>query len=163
MLHPYVVGAKTEITVDAGPGGLGVVLAQFQNNKWAPVVYKSRSLKDAEKRYSQTEREALAIRWGVQKLRKYLLGAPKFQIITDHRPLVSMFNNGKQDLPPRIERFIVDIQGYDWEVIYKKPGKNNIADYMSRHPVERQGSSRSDEVDDFVKRVMVCSFLGAPG
>ena len=49
-----------------------------------------------------------------------------------------MFNNGKPNLPPRIERFITDIQGYDWVVVYK-PGKNNIVDYMSIHPVERKG------------------------
>ena len=160
--HLYEVGAQTQVTVDASPGGLGAVLAQMQNKQWVPVVYKSRSLKDAETRYSQTEREALAIRWGVQKLRKYLLGAPRFQIITDHKPLQFMFSSGKQDLPPRIERFIMDIQGYDWEVIYK-PGKNNIADYLSRHPVPRQGSSRAEEVDDFVKRTMERSFTGAPG
>ena len=161
MLRPYKVGAETQIAVDAGPGGLGVVMTQLQDNKWVTVVYKSRSLKDAEKRYSQTEREALAIRWGVQKLRKYLLGAPTFKIITDHKPLQSMFNNGKQDLPPRIERFVMDIQGYDWEVVYK-PGKNNIADYLSRHPVVRQGSSRSEEVEDHVKRVVMSSHAGVP-
>ena len=62
VLWPYQIGKQTQITVDAGPTGLGVVLTQKQNGSWVPVTYKSRSLKDPETRYSQTEREALSIR-----------------------------------------------------------------------------------------------------
>jgi len=152
VLHPYKIGAPTKITVDASPTGLGAVLTQRQKGEWVPVTYKSRSLKDPESRYSQTEREALSIRWGVMKLRKYLLGAPRFQIVTDHRPLCTLFNKTKQDMPPRIERFVMDVQGYDYEVVYQ-PGKSNIADYLSRHPLKRQGSSRSKEVEHHVNQV----------
>ena len=161
VLRPYQIGMQTQLTVDAGPTGLGVVLTQKQNGSWVPVTYKSRSLKDPETRYSQTEREALAIRWGVMKLRKYLLGAPRFNIVTDHRPLCTMFNKHKQDLPPRIERFVMDVQGYDYEVTYQ-PGKSNIADYLSRHALSRTGSSKAAELEDHVKRVVGNSFAGAP-
>ena len=70
ILHSYAIGAETRLIVDAGPEGLGAVLVQRQGSVLVPVVYKSRSLKDPESRYSQTEREALAIRWGVKKLRQ---------------------------------------------------------------------------------------------
>ena len=161
VLHSYQIGACTQITVDASPTGLGAVLTQKQKGVWVPVVYKSRSLKDAESRYSQTEREALGIRWGVKKLRKYLLGAPKFNIVTDHRPLCPMFNKNKQDLPPRIERFVMDIQGYDYEVVYQ-PGKSNIADYISRHPISRLGSSRAAEIEQHVKMITENTFNASP-
>ena len=158
LLHPYRVGSPTQMIVDASPDGLGAVLAQKQKDLWVPVIYKSRSLKDPESRYSQTEREALAIRWGVQKLRKFLLGAPKFEIVTDHKPLQYMFNKGTQNMPPRIERFIMDIQGYDWIVVYK-PGINNAADYLSRHPSPREGSSKADEVEEYANRLMEAQFV----
>ena len=160
VLHYYKIGAETQLTVDASPTGLGAILSQKQNGQWVPVCYKSRALKDVESRYSQTEREALAIRWGVNKLRKYLMGSPKFQIITDHRPLCVLFNKCRQELPPRIERFVMDVQGYDYEVVYQ-PGKNNIADYMSRHPVARTGTSRSSEIEDYVMRVTGNVFAAA--
>ena len=47
---------------------------------------------DTKKRYSQTEKDALAVRWAKNRFRMYLLGAPKFKIITYHKPLLSMFN-----------------------------------------------------------------------
>jgi hypothetical protein len=158
ILHPYKIGAPTQVTVDASPGGLGAVLAQKLGGEWRPVMYKSRSLKDPESRYSQTEREGLAIRWGVKKLRKFLLGGPPFIVITDHKPLVYVFNKGTKDMPPRLERFVMDVQGYDFGVQYK-PGKNNVADYLSRHPSRRQGSSKTDEVEAYVNRIVESQYV----
>ena len=72
-----------KLIVDMSDKGLGAVLVQRESKKhpFRPVIYKSRRLKDAETRYSATEREALAIRWAVKKLYRYLIGAPKFKII----------------------------------------------------------------------------------
>ena len=68
---------------------------------------------------------------GVKKLRHLLLGAPKFKVITDHKPLTYMFNKTHGELPPRIERCVMDIQEFDYEVTHR-PGKECIADFMSR-------------------------------
>ena len=137
LLHHYVIGHDTELIVDASITGLGAVLVQRASKAKAfhPVVYKSRALKEVETRYSATEREALAVRWACRKLRKYLLGAPKFRIVTDHRPLIYMFHKLCGELPPRIENFVMDIQEFEYKVVYR-PGKTCIADYMSRHLVD---------------------------
>ena len=97
--------------MDASEAGLGAVLVQraSKTEPFRPVMYKSCSLKDEETRYSPTEREALAIRWAVKKLRHYLLGAPVFHIVTDHRPLTYMFHKLAGDLPPRVEKFVMDL------------------------------------------------------
>ena len=130
--YHYVIGHDTEVVVDASMTGLAAVLVQRASKTEAfhPVIYKSRALKEVETRYSPTEREALAVRWACRKLRKYLLGAPKFRIVTDHRPLTYMLHKLCGELPPRVENFVMDVQEFEYEVVYR-PGKTCIADYMS--------------------------------
>ncbi len=132
LLHHYVIGWETELVVDASITGLSAVLVQqaSKTEPFHPVMYKSRSLKEVETRYSPTEREALAVRWACKKLRKYLLGAPKFRIVTDHRPLTYMFHKLCGELPPMVEKFVMDVQEFSYEVVYC-PRKTCIADYMS--------------------------------
>ena len=93
----------------------------------------NRALTDVETRYGQTELEAAAIKFScADALYKYLVGAPKFEIITDCKPLVHLFNNPTSRAPLRIERQILAIQGLDYVVKYHK-GAENVADYGSRH------------------------------
>ena len=76
----------TEITVDASPFGLGATLAQRSGDKLSHIVsYASRALSDVESRYSQTEREALAVVWACEHFHLYVAGT-HFTIISDHKP-----------------------------------------------------------------------------
>ena len=59
-----------------------------------PIAYASRTLAAAEKNYSQLEKEALAIIFGLGKFHQYVYGR-KFTIITDHKPLQGLFNEQK--------------------------------------------------------------------
>ena len=52
---------NTRIIAGAGPQGLGAVLTQLQDGEWQAILYTSRNLTEVEQRYSQTEKEALAI------------------------------------------------------------------------------------------------------
>ena len=54
---------RTRIVADAGPHGLGAVLTQQQDGVWRVVSYALRSLTEVERRYSQTEKEVLALVW----------------------------------------------------------------------------------------------------
>jgi hypothetical protein len=155
MLHHYVPGRETEVIVDASGTGLGAVLVQkpSKNQPFQVVSYRSRALKDVETRYSPTEREALAIRWAVKKLRNLLLGAPRFKVISDHKPLQYMFNKVSGDVPPRIERFIMDVQEFDYTVEYK-PGKEMVADFLSRNHGNREGSSPAKRTEETVRRII---------
>ena len=87
--------------------GLAAALFQQTDKGVQPVHYISRALTGVEKRYSQTEKDALAIVWAKRRFSRYLLGAPKFKVITGHKPLIPMFNKSTAKLPPRI--FIVQI------------------------------------------------------
>ena len=91
---------------------------------------------ETEKRYSQTEKEALAIAWAKERFQMYVLGAPKFKIITAHKPVLPMFNKATAKVPPRIEKWIMNIQDVDFELLYQ-PGMYELdpLHFSSRHPL----------------------------
>ena len=148
----YVPGSETELVVDGSQDGLGAILAQKDpaTNKFRPVAYSSRACTETEKRYSQIERECLAATWGVEKNQHYLIGG-RFNLITDHQPLVSLLNNPLKNAPLRIERMRVKLMGFDFVVKYR-PGKNNPADWGSRHP-DMQTLEDDQEVEVYVNMV----------
>ena len=83
----------------------------------------------AERKYTTTEREALAVVYACKKFRHYLLGY-KIVFHTDHDSLKYLVN--KPDLSGRIARWILLLQEFNYEVVVK-PGKANAnADYLSR-------------------------------
>ena len=67
---------QTELITDASPFGLSAILTQKCSGSIdrKVVAYISRLLSNVERRYSQTEREALAIVWAVEHLHVYLYG-----------------------------------------------------------------------------------------
>lgn len=121
---------KTKLIVDASPDGLGAVLLQESKEGQNRIIsFASKSLTDLERKYFQTEREALAIVWGVEKFSLYLLGA-KFELITDCKALKFLFKPRSRPCP-RIERWVLRIQSYNY-VIKFEPGSTNLADALSR-------------------------------
>ena len=111
------------LTVDASPFGIGAILSYRIDGTEHPVGYMSRSLNKAEKNYSQTELEALAIIFGILKFQSYLYGH-HFTIETDHRPLVGLFGKGyatSKIAAGRITRWCIYLNQFDFELIYK-PG-----------------------------------------
>ena len=127
--------AETELRVDASPVGLGAILMQSHRQEVRPVAYASRTLTEVERRYSQTEREALAVVWGCEKFHLYLYGT-QFKLYTDHKPLEFIYSP-KAKPPPRIERWALRLQPYRFTVIHM-PGKTNPADVLSRLPLGAQ-------------------------
>jgi hypothetical protein len=119
----------TEVHVDASPVGLGAILTQ--NNR--VISYASRALTDTEQRYSQTEREMLAVVFGVEHFHLYLFGS-SFTMITDHKPLLGIIKSQKP-ATARIDRLRLRLMPYEMKLQYQ-PGRDDLnpADYLSRHP-----------------------------
>ena len=99
--------------------------------------YASRTLSPAEKKYSQLDKEALAIIFGVTKFHQYLFGR-EFTITTDHKPLTHLFHPKKsvpQMASARLERWALTVGAYSYSLQYR-PGKENAnADALSRLPL----------------------------
>ena len=114
------------VLADASPCGLGAILTQ--NGK--VVSYASRALSDVEQRYSQTEREMLAVVWCAEHFHLYLYGE-SFTICSDHQPLLGIIKS-QRPASARIERWRIRLLPYVFELKYR-PGKDdkNPADYMS--------------------------------
>ena len=120
---------ETKLIVDASPVGLGAVLVQIQNGEERVISYASRSLSDTEKRYSQTEKEALGVVWSCERFHIYLYGID-FIIASDHKHLEVIYSTRSKP-SARIERWVLRLQSYNFKVIHES-GKSNIADPLSR-------------------------------
>ena len=131
--------------------GLSAGLFQCTAKGWQPVHFISCTLKDVERRYSQTEKDALCVKWAKDRFSIYLMGAPRFIIVTAHKPLIPLFNKATAKLPPRIEKWVMDMQDVDYEMRYE-PGKDEAdpMDFLSRHPLPETGE---DETEETIKSV----------
>ena len=136
---------ETEIFVDASPVGLGAILTQkSRNGERHTIAYGSRALTAVESRYSQTEREALAVVWACEHFNIYIYGKA-LKIFTDHKPLVSIYGNPASKPPARIERWTLRLQPYNATIVYRA-GNDNPADFLSRHPTRRSTTSREEKI-----------------
>jgi len=129
VLGYYDVECRTQVIADASPVGLGAVLIQFQSTGPRVISFANRSLTSTERNYAQTEKEALALVWAVERFHHFLFGR-SFELVTDHKALEALFSP-KSKPCARIERWVMRIMSYQFKVIYR-PGKANIADPLSR-------------------------------
>ena len=115
---------------DASNIAIGAILAQnIHGNMDSPTHYASRLLNSAEKNYSTTKREALAMVYSIGKFRHYLL-ANHFVFYVDHQALIYLVN--RPVVSGRIAKWMFLLQEYNSEVIYK-PGRSHVmADHLSR-------------------------------
>ncbi|XP_037827518.1 uncharacterized protein LOC119615583 [Lucilia sericata] len=100
------------LQTDASDVGLGVVLTQEFEEGEKVIAYASRTLSAPEKNYTVTEKECLAIIWGIRKMRHYLEGY-HFIIVTDHQSLKWL--NSIQSPSGRIARWALEIVQFDYE------------------------------------------------
>merc|ERR1712215_467985 len=69
---------------------------------------------------------------GIKSNKIYLYGT-RFEVVTDHKPLVPLYNSSGRPLPVRVDRHKSKLLGFDFTVIYE-PGLQNPCDFTSRHP-----------------------------
>ena len=117
------------VQTDASETGVGAVLSQLREGEEHPITFISRKLLPREKNYSTVEKECLAIKWAVDKLKYYLLGR-QFTLVTDHAPLVWMARN--KDTNARVTRWFLALQPYEYSVTHRPGAAHGNADALSR-------------------------------
>ena len=134
-LHCYDMQQDLFLTTDASKDGLGFVLSHDRDMRKI-VKIGSTVLTQAQKNYSNIEREAAAIVEGVKYFHKFLVGR-KFCLVTDHQPLLSIFSIDKavsERISQRLQRWAMMLRSYDFSISYKRGEQISLADCLSRFP-----------------------------
>ena len=98
----------------------------------------SRTLTSAEQKYSQLEKEGLALVFGVKKFHNYVYGH-HFTIRSDHKPLLYLFQENKAIsilASARIQRWALTLSAYQYTMEFCSGSKIPSADALSRLPLK---------------------------
>jgi len=140
LLRYYNPQKEVHLHCDASLQGVGAALLQPDNEGiFHPVAYASKSLTPTEQRYACIERELLSIVFGVRRFHTYLFGR-SFHVITDHRPLVMIVDKPLTAAPPRLQRMLVELQGYNFILTHRPGAQHQLADGLSRLPSQSNNS-----------------------
>ena len=103
-----------------------------ENSVCQSVAFASHLLFHAGTRYSQAERETLAIVFSCERFKNDVYQL-RFTVVTDHKPLLKLYSPSCSESPTRIRRWLLRLQEFDFKLEHKL-GMNNIADILSRKP-----------------------------
>ena len=117
------------VMCDASDLAIGAVLGQKEGGKPYVVYYASKTLNEAQRNYTTTEKELLAVVYTLDKFRAYLVGSDII-IFTDHSALKYLLT--KQNAKARLIRWVLLLQEFNLQIRGKKGVENVVADHLSR-------------------------------
>ncbi|XP_062864461.1 uncharacterized protein K02A2.6-like [Trichomycterus rosablanca] len=155
LLTHYDPSWPIRLACDASPYGIGAVLSHtMADGSERPIAFASRSLTSAERNYAQIDREALSLVWGIKKFHHYLYGQ-RFTLVTDHQPLISIFNPRK-GIPvmsaTRLQRWALFLGAHSYDIEFKGTKQHSNADGLSHLPLlttEEEKTTALDPADVF--------------
>ena len=148
LLTHYDPTLELKLAADASQYGVGAVISHvLPEGVERLIAFVSRSLSKSERNYSQIDKEALALVYGVKKFHTYLYGR-KFKLVTDHKPLTSILGPKKgvsSVAAARLQRWAILLSAYQYDIEFRSTSAHGNADALSRlslpddegeHPLE---------------------------
>ena len=134
------------VKTDASGGSVGYVLTQFHDGKERVISYGSKKLDATQRRWSTYDREFFGLLTGIRNNSHYLRLKP-FMAVTDHRPLLAWRKqDAKKDVTGRRMRWVLELESYDFELIYRQGKKHSDADALSRLENEDEDCATDDDL-----------------
>ncbi len=135
-----IPGPEDELVLytDASGDGIGGCLHVVRSDGEKPVVFFSRQLRPAEKNYSVTELELLAIVASIHHFEYHVYGRP-LRIVTDHRACLALSNGSH--LNRRLLRFALALQDIEVEIVHRPGSAHGNADGLSRQSWDQDESA----------------------
>ncbi|XP_054746789.1 uncharacterized protein K02A2.6-like [Anastrepha obliqua] len=135
MLTHYNPNLPLKVATDASNRGIGAFICHvFPDGSEKVIQHASKALTDAEQKYSQIEKEALALVFALKKFHRFIFGR-KFTLCTDHKPLIAIFGKNK-GIPTyaanRLQRWALILMMYDFNIQYIKTTEFGCVDMLSR-------------------------------
>ena len=104
-----------------------------------PILYASKTLSSTESNYSNTERELLGLLFAITHFKHFTYGR-LVHVITDHKPLVSLFRKLLVHLSPRLTRMLMQLLDYTLDIRYQPGAQMHLSDAISRLSTHEQNS-----------------------
>ncbi|GJX98900.1 reverse transcriptase domain-containing protein [Tanacetum coccineum] len=134
-----------ELMCDASDFAIGAALGQREEKHFRPIHFASKTMNSAQQNYMVTEKELLVVVFAFDKFRSYLV-LSKTVVFTDHTVIKYLFS--KQDVKPRLIRWILLLQEFDIKIKNKKRAENVAADHLSRLEKPNLKEPKDEEIND---------------
>ncbi len=130
-LANYDTGNSITLEINASQKGLGAALVQEGHL----VASGSKTLTECQSQYSTIKQETLAVIWVIEIYSTYPFGR-NFTAVNDQQPLETIFKKSLSAVPPRLQRMLLKVQGYNFDLHYR-PHRNDYPIHTIRRVSKR--------------------------
>ena len=149
VLTHYNLSLPIRLAGDTSAYGIGAVISHVcEDGSERPIAFASCTLSPTKMNYSQIEKEALSLIYGIHKFHQYLYGH-SFVLVTDHRPLPSILGPKKGILPlaaAQMQRWALLLSAYSYSIKFRPTAAHGNADGLSQLPLGTRHTASTDSI-----------------